>query len=58
MTVERITVPGDQDSEIVALSREYALNDALIRVVLINEQFRLRRPHDDRVTNIPRAGQG
>ena len=58
MPVQRITVAGDQHGKLIAVTREYTLDNALIRVVLINEQFWLRRPHDDRVTQKPRPGQG
>jgi hypothetical protein len=58
MSIQRITIPSDQHCELVTVSGEYTLYNALIGVVLINEQFWLRRPHDDRVTQIPRSGQG
>src|SRR6476469_6643913 len=58
VAIKRVTVPGNEYSELLAVSREHTLDDALIRVVLINEQFWLRRPHDDRVTQISRPGQG
>ena len=58
VSVERITVPRDQHRELVALACEHALDYSLIRVVLINDRFGLRRSHDDRVTRILLAGQG
>ena len=58
VTVQRITVPSDQHRELVAVAREHTLDDALIRVVLINDLFWFRRSHDDRVTRIALAGQG
>jgi hypothetical protein len=36
MTVERVRIALDQSFERVAISREYALDDELIRVVRIN----------------------
>jgi hypothetical protein len=63
MTVQRIAVPRDQDLERVPISAEYALNDQLIGVVLINcdlisPQGGPRCLHDNRVTYFPRFGQG
>src|SRR5678816_1709491 len=52
VSVERITVPGDQHRELVAVAREHTLNYALIRIVLINDLFGFRRSHDDRVTPV------
>jgi hypothetical protein len=48
----------DQYGELVALASEDALDDVLIRVVLVDDLLGFRRSHDDRVTPIPLAGQG
>jgi hypothetical protein len=63
MSIQGITVTRDQDLERVTIPTQYALDDQLISVFLINQILRrpysrFRRLHDDRVTHFPRFGQG
>jgi hypothetical protein len=58
MAVQGITVARDQRLKRITLSREYTLNDQLISILIGYWCGLLRRFHDNRVTLIPRFGQG